>query len=157
MKCDRNTAEDLAQEVFLRAFRGLPRFDGAVRFPVWLHTIAMNTVITEYRSRRTIKRGKHKALSIDAPVVGTEDLYIQPPSRELDPADRADQKEFGAAVRHAITQLPDEFRDAVILRDMQGMSYEEVAAILGVPAGTVRSRIHRGRLALQALLKGFAT
>jgi RNA polymerase sigma-70 factor (ECF subfamily) len=155
LRCDRNTAEDLCQEVFMRAYRGLARFDGGVRFPVWLHTIALNTVITEYRSRRTIKRGRHHALSIDAPLAGTEDLFIQPPSREPDPADRAGQVEFGAAVREAVTRLPDEFRDAVILRDMQGMSYEEVAEILGVPPGTVRSRIHRGRLILQELLKGF--
>lgn len=126
LRCDRNAAEDLCQEVFMRAYRGLPRFDGAVRFPVWLHTIAMNTAITEYRSQRTIKRGKHRPMSIDAPIAGTEDLYVQPPSREVDPADRADQREFGSAVRDAVSRLPDEFRDAVILRDMQGMSYEEI-------------------------------
>ena len=141
----------------MRAYRGLPRFDGAVRFPVWLHTIAMNTAITEYRSQRTIKRGKHRPMSIDAPIAGTEDLYVQPPSREVDPADRADQREFGSAVRDAVSRLPDEFRDAVILRDMQGMSYEEIAEVLGVPPGTVRSRIHRGRLQLQVLLKGFVS
>ncbi|MBI5850188.1 MAG: sigma-70 family RNA polymerase sigma factor [Planctomycetes bacterium] len=155
LRCDRDTAQDLCQEVFMRAFRGLPRFDGGVRFPVWLHTIALNTVITEYRARRTIKRGRHRALSIDAPIAGTDDLYIQPPSRELDPSDSADQKEFGAAVRDAVTQLPDEFREAVVLRDMQGLAYEEIAELLDVPPGTVRSRIHRGRLILQGLLKGF--
>ena len=139
----------------MRVHRGLPRFDGGVRFPVWLHTIAMNTAITEYRSRRTMKRGKHRAFSIDAPVPGTDDLVVHPPSRETNPADRAGQKEFGAAVRAAIADLSEEFRDAVVLRDMQGLSYEEIAEVLRVPAGTVRSRIHRGRVQLQGLLKGF--
>lgn len=155
LKCDRSQAEDLCQEIFMRAWRGLPRFDLGVRFPVWLHTIAMNTTITEYRSRRTIKRGRHREVSIDAPLAGTDDLYLQPPSREVDPAARADQSEFAAAAREAMQRLPDEFRDAVVLRDQQGLGYEEIAEVLGIPKGTVRSRIHRGRVLLQEMLEGF--
>lgn len=155
LHCDRAYAEDMCQEVFLRAFRGLPRFDGAVRFGTWLHTIALNACITEYRRVRALKRN-HRPLSIDAPIAGSEDLHIDPPSHEVDPADRADQREFAAAVRRMVHELPDEFRDAVLLRDMQDLSYEEIGAILGVPPGTVRSKIHRGRLLLQQKLRGFA-
>jgi len=153
LRCNRHTAEDLCQEVFMRAYRGLPRFDGAVRFSTWLHTIAMNACITEYRKDKTQKRNR-PTLSIHAPINGEEDLHIEPVSKVIDSASSAEQSEFSRAVRDAIGQLPDEFRDAVLLRDMQDLSYEEIAHVLSVPTGTVRSRIHRGRLLLQDLLRG---
>lgn len=156
LHCDRDTADDVCQEVFLRAFRGLPTFTGEVRVGIWLHTIATNACITEYRKRRTLKRGSHRTLSIDAPLCGNDDLHIDPASREVDPGDRAGHQEFALRVREAVAHLPDDFRDAVVLRDVQNLSYEEISAILGVPPGTVRSRIHRGRLLLQNLLRGFA-
>jgi RNA polymerase sigma-70 factor (ECF subfamily) len=156
LRCDRSTAEDLAQEVFLRAFRGLPRFDGAVRFGIWLHKIGLNACISEYRRLRTQKRGARRTLSIDAPLQGTDDLHLEPPSREPDPGARADQREFAERARLALEDLPEEFRHAVLLRDMQGLSYEEIGEVLGVPPGTVRSRIHRGRSMLQDILREFA-
>lgn len=155
LRCGPTTAEDVCQEVFLRAFRGLPRFDGAVRFGIWLHKIATNACISEYRRARTQKRGSRRTLSLDAPIAGQDDLHIDPPSREVDPGARADQHEFVERVRLAVAELPDEFRHAVLLRDMQGLSYEEIGEVLGVPPGTVRSRIHRGRLILQDLLREF--
>lgn len=154
LRCDRSTAEDLSQEVFLRVHKGLPAFDGQARFTTWLHTIAMNVAISEYRKRRAQKRDR-RTLSIDAPLAGSDDLFLTPPSREVDPGERSHQQEFLARVRDCVQQLPDEFRQAVILRDMEGLAYEEVGEVLGVPAGTVRSRIHRGRLLLQQMLRGF--
>ena len=153
LRCDSATAEDLCQEIYLRAYRGLPRFDGMVRFSIWLHTITMNACISEYRRRRTQKRAAHRTLSLDAPVSAGSDLHLDPPSREADPSARAVDGEFADAVRRAVAELPDEFRDAVILRDLQDLSYEEIGGILAVPAGTVRSRIHRGRLLLQDILR----
>jgi RNA polymerase sigma-70 factor (ECF subfamily) len=154
LHCDRAMAEDLSQEVFLRVHKGLPSFDGEGRFVAWLHTIAMNVAITEYRRRRTIKRDR-RTLSIDAPVAGTDDLYVTPAGREVDPGERASQREFLARVRACVHELPEEFRAAVVLRDMEGLSYEEIAAALELAPGTVRSRIHRGRLLLQDMLRGF--
>jgi RNA polymerase sigma-70 factor (ECF subfamily) len=154
LHCDRATAEDLSQEVFLRVHKGLPTFDGQARFGTWLHTIAMNVAISEYRKRRAMKRDR-RTLSLDAPQAGTDDLFIDPEGRETDPGERADQRDFVAKVRAALQRLPEEFQGAVMLRDMEGMSYEEVAAVLGVPPGTVRSRIHRGRLMLQEMLQEF--
>ncbi len=154
LRCNRQTAEDLCQEVFMRAHGGLPRFDGAVRFSTWLHTIAMNACISEYRRSKTLKRNK-PTLSIDAPIGGDESWHIDPPSRELEPTRRAEQKEFAEGVRKAVDELPDEFRDAVLLRDMQDLSYEEIGEVLSLPPGTVRSRIHRGRLLLQEKLRDF--
>ncbi|MEO6594883.1 MAG: sigma-70 family RNA polymerase sigma factor [Planctomycetota bacterium] len=155
LHCDRSMAEDLVQEVFLRVHKGLPGFDGQVRFVAWLHTIAMNVAITEYRRRRAQKRNR-RTLSIDAPLHGTDDLYITPTGREVDPGEKAHQHEFLARVRACVRKLPDEFREAVVLRDMESLSYEEIASVLDLPIGTVRSRIHRGRVQLQGMLKRFA-
>jgi RNA polymerase sigma-70 factor, ECF subfamily len=154
LHCDRAMAEDLVQEVFLRVHKGLPSFDGQVRFAAWLHTISMNVAISEYRRRRTQKRDR-RTLSIDAPIAGSDDFYITPTGSERDPADNAHQQEFLAKVRNCVRELPDEYRESVILRDMESLSYEEIAAVLSLPLGTVRSRIHRGRLILQQKLKEF--
>jgi RNA polymerase sigma-70 factor, ECF subfamily len=154
LHCDRAMAEDLSQEVFLRVHKGLPGFDGQVRFAAWLHTITMNVAISEYRRRRAQKRDR-RTFSIDAPVAGTDDFYLTPASNERDPSDTAHRHEFLAKVRECVKQLPDEYREAVILRDMESLSYEEIALALSLPMGTVRSRIHRGRLLLQQKLKEF--
>jgi RNA polymerase sigma-70 factor (ECF subfamily) len=155
LRCDRAMAEDLCQETFLRVHQGLPTFDGQVRFQTWMHTIAMNVAISEYRRRHARKRDR-TTLSIDAPIAGTDDLYIEPVGRELAPGERAGQREFLARVRECVRCLPDEFRAAVVMRDMESLSYEEIGQVLGVPPGTVRSRIHRGRLLLQRMLEEFA-
>ncbi len=154
LHCDRGIAEDLSQEVFMRVHKGLPGFDGQVRFAAWLHTISMNVAISEYRRRRAQKRDR-RTFSIDAPVSGTDDLYLVPSGNERDPSDTADQKEFLAKVRSCVQELPDEYREAVVLRDMESLSYEEIAMALSLPMGTVRSRIHRGRLLLQHKLKEY--
>ncbi len=154
LHCDRSTAEDLSQEVFMRVHKGLPGFDGEVRFAAWLHKISMNVAISEYRRRRTLKRDR-PTHSLDAPVSGSDDLYISPVGNERDPSDVASRAEFLAAVRSCVQGLPDEYREAVILRDMESLSYEEIALALSLPIGTVRSRIHRGRLVLQEKLKEF--
>lgn len=154
LRCDRAMAEDLSQEVFLRVHKGLPGFDGAVRFQTWMHTIAMNVAISEYRRRRAQKRNR-ATFSIDAPLGATEDFYIVPEGREVDPSERAHQQEFLARVRECVGKLPEDFRAAVVMRDMESLSYEEIGEVLQVPPGTVRSRIHRGRVLLQQMLKGF--
>jgi RNA polymerase sigma-70 factor (ECF subfamily) len=156
LHCDRSAAEDLCQEVFLRVWKGLPSFDGSSRLYAWVHTIATNVAITEYRRRRAQKRAQ-RTLSIDAPIAGTDDLYLDPAGKERDPGDLSHQHEFLARVRACVHELPDEFRDAVVLRDLEAMSYEEIGAALDLPAGTVRSRIHRGRLLLQQMLRGFVS
>ena len=154
LHCDRSMAEDLSQEVFMRVHKGLPGFDGEVRFAAWLHTISMNVAISEYRRRRAQKRDR-RTLSIDVPVQGTDDLYLTPEGNELDPSQNAHQADFLRKVRESVRTLPDEFREAVVLRDMESLSYEEIADVLDLPIGTVRSRIHRGRLLLQQKLKEF--
>ena len=154
LRCDRDTAADLAQEVFLRVWKGLPSFDGRARFTTWLYKISLNLCITEQRRRRAQKRGK-ATFSLDQPVSGTDNLFVDPVAMDRRPEVAADQHDFALAVRVAIAELPDEFRDAVALRDLEDLDYEEIAEVLDVPPGTVRSRIHRGRLLLQAKLERF--
>lgn len=154
LHCDREFARDVCQEVFVRAYRGLVGFDPIARFSTWLHTVALNYCITEYRKSRALKRAR-RTLSIDAPIAGTEDLTIEPVARGPQPHDGVHHREIAAAVREAVQELPEEFKHAVLLRDLQGLSYEEIAEVLNVPPGTVRSRIHRGRLLLQERLREF--
>ncbi len=154
LHCDREFARDVCQEVFIRAYRGLVGFDPVARFSTWLHTIALNYCITEYRKSKALKRAR-RTVSIDAPIAGTDDLRIEPVARGPQPADRVHHKEIAEAVRAAVHELPEEFQRAVLLRDLQGLSYEEIGEVLGIPPGTVRSRIHRGRLILQDKLAEF--
>jgi len=152
--CDRHTAADISQEVFLRAFRAIDSFDGRSLFGTWLHKITMNLCISEFRRRKALKRDR-PTYSLDAPVAGQDDASIDPVTHEAGPEDLAYHKDVASAVKAAVQRLPEEFRECVLLRDMQGMSYEEIASILDLQPGTVRSRIHRGRLILQKLLKEF--
>ena len=153
--CDRDTAADISQEVFLRAFRGIEGFDGSrALFGTWLQKITMNLCISEYRRRKALKRDR-PTYSLDAPIQGREVVSMDLVSGAAGPQDRAHRSDLALAVKNAIQQLPLEYRECVLLRDMQGMSYEEVAETLDLVPGTVRSRIHRGRLILQKLLKEF--
>lgn len=159
LHCRREAAEDLCQEVFLRSWRALPRFDGAVRYMTWIHRITVNACISEIRRRKALKRDA-PTISLDAAGtrMGEDRPTLDPvePRADADPSERAHQADFAAAVRLAVAELPEEFRSAVLLRDLQGLSYEEISTILDVPVGTVRSRIHRGRLQLQAVLEDYA-
>lgn len=151
---DRGTAEDLCQEVFLRVHQGLPGFDGKVRFGVWLHAITNHVAISEYRRRKAQKRA-NRTLSLQ---IGDDetDAIPEPVGREPAPPIQAAQGEFLQRVRDCIAALPEELRLPVLLRDMESLAYDEIATILELPIGTVRSRIHRGRLLLTASLQEFA-
>jgi len=154
LRTDRDTAADLTQEVFLRVYRGLAGFDSRAKFTTWLHKIAMNLCVSQVRHLRALKRDR-RTISLDAPISGTDDQRPEPVAQDVGPAERAHHNEVAVAVREAVGELPDEFRHAVLLRDLQGLSYEEIAEILELPPGTVRSRIHRGRLILQDKLREF--
>ena len=89
------------------------------------------------------------------PVAGSDDLLVEPEAGGVDPVESSYHAEVAERVREAVQELPDDFRSCVIMRDLQGMSYEEIAEVIGVPPGTVRSRIHRGRVLLQQKLREF--
>src|SRR3954449_4705067 len=125
-------AEDLTQEVFVRVFRSLASYTPGT-FEGWLHRITTNLFLDMVRRKARIR---FDALPDDAERL---------PSKDRGPAQVYDEAHFDADVQTALDALPPDFRAAVVLCDLEGLSYEEIAATLGIKIGTVRSRIHRGR------------
>ncbi|MER6911512.1 RNA polymerase sigma factor SigE [Streptomyces sp. NPDC000594] len=138
---NQHDAEDLTQEVFVRVFRSLSTYTPGT-FEGWLHRITTNLFLDMVRRKQRIR---FDALGDDA----AERL----PSREPSPQQVFNDTHFDADVQQALDTLAPEFRAAVVLCDIEGLSYEEIAATLGVKLGTVRSRIHRGRSHLRKALK----
>ncbi|MEU9110398.1 RNA polymerase sigma factor SigE [Streptomyces sp. NPDC048483] len=138
---NQHDAEDITQEVFVRVFRSLSSYTPGT-FEGWLHRITTNLFLDMVRRRQRIR---FDSLGDDA----AERL----PSNEPAPQEHFDDTHFDADVQHALDTLAPEFRAAVVLCDIEGLSYEEIAATLGVKLGTVRSRIHRGRSHLRKALK----
>jgi RNA polymerase sigma-70 factor, ECF subfamily len=147
-------AEDLVQETFLKAYRAFDRYEDGTNLRAWLYKILTNTFINSYRAA---KRRPEKA-----DVEDVEDLYLYRRLGELrgDEGRSAEDEVFDRftddEVKLAIESLPEAFRIAVLLADVEGFSYKEIADITEVPIGTVMSRIHRGRKALQKALLDFA-
>jgi RNA polymerase sigma-70 factor, ECF subfamily len=129
---DETAAEDVTQEAFVRVFRFLPRYRGDSKFSTWMFSVARNCALDEIRRsqrrRRTIER------------VGAE-----PPGPVAEPTRRLE-------IREALAELPIELREPIVWIDMFGTSYQEVARVMGIPVGTIKSRVHRGRELLAAAL-----
>ncbi|MGP4113016.1 RNA polymerase sigma factor SigE [Streptomyces sp. 4N509B] len=138
---NQHDAEDLTQEVFVRVFRSLSTYTPGT-FEGWLHRITTNLFLDSVRRRQRIR--------FDA--LG-EDAADRLPSREPTPQQHFNDTHFDADVQQALDTLAPDFRAAVVLCDIEGLSYEEIATTLGVKLGTVRSRIHRGRSHLRKALK----
>ncbi|MFI9205197.1 RNA polymerase sigma factor SigE [Streptomyces sp. NPDC053048] len=138
---NQHDAEDLTQEVFVRVFRSLSTYTPGT-FEGWLHRITTNLFLDMVRRRQRIR--------FDALA---EDAAERLPSREPSPQQHFNDTHFDADVQQALDTLAPEFRAAVVLCDIEGLSYEEIAATLGVKLGTVRSRIHRGRSHLRKALQ----
>ena len=143
---DPTTAADLAQETFVRVYRAVPRYRESGRFESWLFRIAANLVRS--RRRRPDQRAAHVSLE-ETPAAERE---LAARGGERRPDDAAWRAELRDALQKALPQLPLVFREAVVLRDVQGWSYREIAEMLGVEEGTVKSRAHRGRQRLRELL-----
>ena len=148
-------AEDLVQETFVRAYRGFPGFTDGTNLRAWLYRILTNTFINSYRA----KQRRPEQTDLD----DVEDLYLYKRLGGLEAASlgRSAEDELmdmftETDVKDAIDALPQQFRMAVLLADVEGFSYKEIAEILDVPIGTVMSRLHRGRKALQRSLHDFA-
>ena len=145
---DTSDAADATQEVFLKAFKGIRKFRGGSSLKTWLYRIAIREALNH---RRWFKRHLQKNVSIDAePDEGYPPLEIE--DGGATPFDQLASREIQGAVQAALAQVPEVFRSAVILRDLEGLSYEEVAEVLECSVGTVKSRILRGRRSLKELL-----
>jgi RNA polymerase sigma-70 factor (ECF subfamily) len=140
----RGDADDLAQDVFVRAWRSLRGFRGDSTFRTWLHRVAINVVRTSQAREGRLRRFFIAPRGVDEPP-------IDPPSGE-EPVDTTLARR--QLIDRALAALPEELRLPVTLRDVQGLDYKEIAALLDVPMGTVESRIFRGRQRLRPLLEG---
>ena len=138
-----DVVDDLAQEVFIRAYRSLGDFKGESSLYTWLYKIALNLCRNTYRTRS--RQPVHEELDESHGSAGLED-------RGGTPEDEILRMEFWEHLRRGLDELPAEQREAVVFCDLEGMSYEEMASVMGVPIGTVRSRLHRARLELHELL-----
>ncbi len=144
-------AEDLTQEAFLRAYRFFDRYNRQMPFENWLYRIISNVFIDEMRRRPGIK-----AHSLDQPLTGgnvESELCLEIPDLSADPETMMLHTELDEPLQRALNALPLDFRQAVILADVEGLSYEEIAETMGCSLGTVRSRLHRGRKMLRAKLQ----
>jgi RNA polymerase sigma-70 factor (ECF subfamily) len=149
MLCDSADAADAAQEVFLKAFKGIRNFRQGSSLKTWLYRIAIREALNH---RRWFKRHLQKNVSIDAePEEGAAHIEIE--DLAATPFDQLAAHEIQDVVQGALQQVPDVFRSAVILRDLEGLSYEEVAEVLDCSVGTVKSRILRGRRTLKDILE----
>jgi len=137
-------AEDLTQDIFLKIFKALSTFDRRANFQTWIISISRNLCIDHYRSVR-------KERQLIAREVDTGDL--QPASADRGPYQAAEHRDLRGMLRQALQALPVTLRTAVVLRDLQELSYQEIADHLGLPEGTVKSRINRGRIELAHQIK----
>ena len=146
---NRQDAEDCAQETFVKAFRALGDYQFLSSFYTWVYRIAANTCM-DFRRRQC----KHATFSLDE-AMETEDsqVYWQVPDRGPLPDDLAIQSETRQMIRGGIAQLPDFLREIIVLRDLEGLSYHELASLLNLSEGTVKSRLSRARNQLMLLLK----
>ena len=139
-------AEDLTQEAFLRIFRNLKSYSPAQGLlGTWIISVTRNLLIDHYR--RTRKDRVTTPLEMELPRLEQKEADLPPPDR------RITRIEMGKFLQQALDRLSPDLREAVILRDVQELDYKEIQSILGVPEGTVKSRINRGRVELARLLK----
>ena len=146
---DPEEVEDIAQETFIKAYRALPQFRGDAAFYTWLYRIAVNTAKNYLAARNRNMLTVSDVVGDDEE--GGEERYAAP---DIDTPDaQLLSKQIAYAVNEAVDALPDELRTAITLREIEGMSYEDIANFMGCPIGTVRSRIFRAREAIAAKLR----
>lgn len=150
---DATEAEDVAQETFIKAYRSLAGFRGESSFSTWIYRIATNLCIDRVRK---IKRSPKPAYSLDEPLDPDEDKG----GREIadttfEPSISIEREEMRRRVRETVAEMPEKLRSVIVMCDIQGMSYEQIAQVLDVPLGTVKSRLFHARADLGRRLKPY--
>ncbi|HTJ80289.1 MAG TPA: sigma-70 family RNA polymerase sigma factor [Polyangiaceae bacterium] len=149
----RDEAEDLAQEVFVQVFKAIDQFRGESKLSTWIYRIAVNLCKnrTKYLARRQVGEQDDVDAMVDrAPLSAAKGVSVGDISR---PDELVEGMQLEVIVKRAIQQIEPDFREVLILRDVEDMSYEEIAAVTGLADGTVKSRIHRARAQLRALVE----
>jgi RNA polymerase sigma-70 factor (ECF subfamily) len=147
----RDTAEieDVAQEAFIKAYRALPNFRGESAFYTWLYRIAINTA-----KNHLVAQGRRAPTTTETEIDEAENFEEADQLRDVNtPDSMLLSKQVGEAVNRAIERLPEDLRTAIVLRELEGLSYEEIAETMNCPIGTVRSRIFRAREAIAEELR----
>lgn len=142
----REDAEEVTQDVFVRIHRALAKFRGDAEFTTWMYRIAMNLARNKYRWNKS--RGSQRNVSIDAPLPGSDEedgRHIDLPETDLSPDERSQVDEIEKQALEELYKLPELYREALVLRNVKELSYEEIASLLGCKLGTVKSRIARAR------------
>ncbi len=158
---DRDSAEDLAQETFIRMFKAAHRYQpGRARFNTWMYHIASNLCKNELRNRG--RRDRYRVENVvsngrdaDGDTEQVDLIASAPADASFQPDVQLERKELRKAVQKAIAELPEEYRLPLVLRDIQGLSYDEISKVLELRSGTTKSRINRARLMLKDKLKSF--
>ena len=147
MTGNREDALDLAQETFLNAWRGLSSFQGTSSFSTWVYRLASNACIDFLRKRKRRQQGEspHSLDDEEAPLP-------EPADPRGSPEEELERRELRRAVERGLQALPDHHRQVLVMRELSGMSYQEIGAVLDLDLGTVKSRIARARLALKKFL-----
>jgi RNA polymerase sigma-70 factor (ECF subfamily) len=147
---DPAVVESVAQEVFLKAYRSIASFRGSSQFYTWLYRIAVNTSLS-YIKKESAEENRERILDHDLhnPILQSESLKTE------DPEELFLRKEFFKHLLDSLRRLPEDLRTAVILREFSGMNYEEIAEVMEIPLGTVRSRIFRARARLREMLEPY--
>ncbi|MCA3230604.1 MAG: RNA polymerase sigma factor RpoE [Burkholderiales bacterium] len=141
--------EDVAQEAFIKAYRALPNFRGESAFYTWLYRIAINTA-----KNHLVAQGRRAPTTTETEVEDAENFDEADQLRDYNTPDAMLlSRQVGEAVKRAIEKLPEDLRTAVVLRELEGLSYEEIAEAMNCPIGTVRSRIFRAREAIASELR----
>lgn len=142
--------EDLVQETFLRVYRSKHSYERIARFSTWMYTIALNLARSLYK-----KKQRMTTVSIHKDPNDPEDRSMPLEDKEILPDRELQEKMSMELLEKALMELNEDFREVVVLRDIQQMTYEEIAEITDTPMGTVKSRINRGRAHLQDILRGY--
>lgn len=151
-------AEDLVQETFLRAYRAWEQYTPGTRAKSWLFTICRNVFLRQRkRDRRRDETVRQAANEVDTSGIQTGEIPVFTTAYQYDPEGQFFASIIDDGILQAIENLPADFRDAVVLSDLEGLAYAEIADVLGIPIGTVKSRLFRGRRLLQRQLYEYAT
>jgi len=147
MSSNSHEAEDISQEAFLRAYQSLARFNPSYKFSTWLYQITLNII------RDRFKKKELNYVSLDTPIeTDDSEFYLQPADSTNDPEQIITQQEDVRAVQQAINSLPLKYREVLVLRHLQDLSYIEISNILKLPQGTVKVRLYRAREQLRKIL-----